>query len=281
MSDPEDAPTESPCTAASAEAALTRDAFLDGRLTLWQPRNGYRAATDPVLLAAFVPARPGESALDLGCGVGTALLCLGRRVPDLALHGLELQPAYAELARRNAAENGIAATVHTGDIRRPPPELLARTFDHVLMNPPYFPDGATRARDAGRDRANREDAGTGIADWIDAGLRRTRPGGHLTLVHRTERLAEILAALAGRAGSTEILPLAGRRRHPAERILLRCRKSRKGPLKLLPALTLHAGDTHLRDGDDYTVEATRILRQMSKIMYSDLLQDARIGGRQG
>ena len=50
-----------------APAELTCDAFLDGRLRLWQPRTGYRAATDPVLLAAFVPARAGQRVLELGC----------------------------------------------------------------------------------------------------------------------------------------------------------------------------------------------------------------------
>ena len=75
-----------------AEAELTRDAFLDGRLHLWQPRRGYRAATDPVLLAAFTPAKSGERVLELGCGAGAAALCLAVRVPGLDLHGLELQP---------------------------------------------------------------------------------------------------------------------------------------------------------------------------------------------
>jgi tRNA1Val (adenine37-N6)-methyltransferase len=78
---------------AFAETELTRDGFLGGRLALLQPRDGYRAGTDPVLLAAFVPAREGESVLDLGCGAGTAALCLAARVPVLELHGLELQPA--------------------------------------------------------------------------------------------------------------------------------------------------------------------------------------------
>jgi tRNA1Val (adenine37-N6)-methyltransferase len=48
---------------------LTRDAFLCGKLHLWQPRTGFRAATDPVLLAAACPAQPGDSVLDLGTGV--------------------------------------------------------------------------------------------------------------------------------------------------------------------------------------------------------------------
>ena len=73
--------------------ALSDDKFLCGRLRLLQPVKGYRAATDPVLLAAACPAEPGQSVLDLGCGAGAATLCLGLRVPGLALSGLELQTA--------------------------------------------------------------------------------------------------------------------------------------------------------------------------------------------
>ena len=97
-------------------AELSDDGFLGGALRILQPRHGYRAATDAVLLAAACPAQPGDSVLDLGCGAGVASLCLGHRVPGLALHGLERQPAYADLARRNAARNAIALDVTEGDL---------------------------------------------------------------------------------------------------------------------------------------------------------------------
>jgi tRNA1(Val) A37 N6-methylase TrmN6 len=255
-----------------APAELTCDAFLDGRVRLWQPRRGYRAAIDPVLLAAFVPARAGERVLDLGCGAGAAALCLAARVPGLDLHGLELQPDYAELARRNAAENGVALTVHEGDLRRPPPALRRLSFDQVLANPPFHPAAAAPPVDPGRDLAHREQA-AGLADWIDAALRRLAPGGGLALIHRPDRLGALLAALAGRAGAMEILPVAPRRGAAATRVLLRARKGRGGPLRLWPPLTLHRGSSHTEDAESYTAEAQTVLRGMA-----DLLPDTRSGG---
>lgn len=248
----------------SADAGLTCDAFLDGRLRLWQPRTGYRAATDPLLLAAFVPARSGERVLELGCGPGAAVLALAVRVPGLELHGLELQPAYAELARRNAALNAIGLAVHEGDLRRPPAALRALSFDQVLANPPFHPAGFIGPSDPGRDTAFREGEAS-VADWIDAGLRRLRPGGVLAMIHRTARLGAILAGLEGRAGAIEIVPLAGRAGRPAERVLVRARKGNLAPLTLYPPFTLHQGEAHERDGETYSAAAQRVLRGMEAL----------------
>ena len=95
------------------------DQFLGGRLTVAQPKTGYRAGVDPVLLAASVPAGRGESVLELGCGVGVASLCLAARVPGLKITGVEIQPDAAILAAQNAQHNGCKLTVITGDIASP------------------------------------------------------------------------------------------------------------------------------------------------------------------
>ncbi|MEO1000106.1 MAG: methyltransferase, partial [Pseudomonadota bacterium] len=205
---------------------VTRDALLGGRVMLAQPRAGYRAATDPVLLAAACPAVAGERVLDLGCGAGAAALCLAARVPGVGLHGLELQPEYADLAGANAAAAGVALTLHRGDLRRPPEALRGLSFDHVITNPPYFPATGPAAPDPGRATARHEEVA--LAAWIEAALRRLRPRGRLTLIHRAERLDEILAALAGRAGEVRIRPLAAREGRAAKRVIVAARKGARG-----------------------------------------------------
>ena len=94
----------------------TQDTFLNQRLIIRQPRNGYRAATDPVFMAASVPARAGQSILDIGCGVGVASLCLGARISGLSLTGIELQVDYTKLAKVNAANNNLYFDVINADL---------------------------------------------------------------------------------------------------------------------------------------------------------------------
>lgn len=242
-----------------AEDDLTADAFLGGRLGILQPRSGYRAGIDPVLLAAAVPAKAGESVLELGCGAGTALLCLGARVPGVVLAGLEVQEDYALLARRNAAANGIAIEVVPGDLRRMPDALRARSFSHVMANPPYFRrEAGTRAADPGRDAALGEGAPLGA--WVEAGLRRLKPRGSYTMIQRADRLADVIAAFAAAGTSLTVQPFAPRRGRDATLAIVTAVKGGRAPFRLRAPLVLHTGERHLRDGDDYAPEISAVLR---------------------
>lgn len=235
----------------------SRDGFLGGRLRIAQPLQGYRAGADAVMLAAACPAQAGQAVLELGCGAGVASLCLGWRVPGLRLTGLERQTDYAELARRNAADNDIALTVITGDLAAMPAPLRAENFDHVIANPPFFLQGTT-APDTGRKAARHEE--TPLTDWVDAALRRLRPGGGVTLIQRADRLDGLLAALSGRAGAITVLPVVARADRPAGRIIVTARKGARTPLRLLAPFVMHRGAVHLRDGDDLSATATGVLR---------------------
>lgn len=241
-----------------AASDLSDDAFLCGRLQLWQPISGYRAATDPVFLAAACPAAAGDSVLDLGCGAGAAALCLGWRVAGLDLTGLEVQPDYAALARQNARRNGILLDVVDGDLTEMP-RALRQPFDHVIANPPYYPRAGTPSPKPGRDTALR--ARTALADWVAAAASRLRPGGWLTMICGADSLPEVVTALAPRLGSAAILPLAPRRDRAALRIVLRARKGGKGAFRLLPPFVIHDGDRHDGDRESYTAEANAVLRE--------------------
>lgn len=245
------------------ERALSDDKFLCGRLRLLQPVKGYRAATDPVLLAAACPAAAAETVLDLGCGVGAAALCLGLRVPGVQLAGLELQPDYAGLARQNALRNGMALEVHDGDLNRMP-QALRRDFDHVIANPPYHAPGGSPSPVPGRARAMRVE--TPLADWVTAASRRLKPGGRLTLICGADGLPEVLAAMGTKLGSAAVLPLAAREGRAALRVIVQAKKGGRAAFRLLAPFVIHQGAAHDGDRESYTPEANAVLREGADLL---------------
>ncbi len=236
--------------------ALTEDRLLGGRVTIRQPKRGFRVAVDSVLLAAAVPAGDGDRVLDLGAGVGGAALMLAARVPGCRLVGLEIQPDLVGVARENVRLNGMEERVDMveGDLARPPSCLAPGGFDHVMMNPPYHAPGRADApADAGR-AASRIEGAAGLDRWIAFAVRMLRRKGMLTLVHRSDRLADVLAALSGLAGGIVIFPLWPHRGGPAKRIIVRAHPGDGSPLRLARGLVLH------REGGGFTPEADRVLR---------------------
>ena len=198
--------------------------------------------------------------LELGCGAGAASIWLAFRGPGVSLAGVERQAAYAELARRNAAENGTRLAVHCADLREMPAELTQARFDHVIANPPFYSPGRHASpRDAGRAGGRVED--TPLADWIAVGARRLKPRGLLHLIQHPERLPELLAAATGRLGSMEVLPLAPREGRAPSLLLFRARKEGRAAFRLHAPLILHAGASHERDGESYRPELLAILRK--------------------
>jgi len=234
----------------------TVDAILGGRITMQQPETGFRVAIDSVLLPAAVPAKPGETILDVGCGVGAASLCLLRRVPGCKVVGLEVQSDVAALARLNAVRNGLEESfeVVEGDVSDPPLRITREKFFHVMMNPPYLPAGVGQApKSASRAKSSIEGEAT-LAAWIAFGFRALRPKGSLTIIHRADRLQEILFHLrseAPEAGEIVVYPLWPKTRgNPAIRVIVRARKAVAAPLRIASGLVLHESDgSFSRDAD--------------------------------
>lgn len=235
---------------------LTRDRLLDGRIEIDQPARGYRAGMDAALLAAACDARPQERVLEAGCGVGGALLSAAARRPGTRFVGIERDAAMADLARANATANGMADRVEivTGEVEAGFRALNLAPFDHVFSNPPFFDDpAALRAPDPAKSGAWMADGG--LTAWTAFLLKAVREGGTITLIHRADRLADILALLAPKAGSFRIRPIQPFADEPAKRVMVRAIKTGKAPLVLLPALVLHP-----RDGGKHTGEVEAILR---------------------
>lgn len=246
-------------------ARLTETRLLGGRIVCLQPEAGFRVAIDAVLLAAAVPAQAGEAVLEVGSGGGAASLCLAARVPGVEVVGLELQQDLAELAARNAALNALGGRVRFfgGDLLAPPKPVAGRGFDHVFANPPYMKAGAGQAPAEPARATATVEGDARLSDWIGFGLGRTRDGGTMTLVHRFDRLAEIIGLLDPAADGVAVMPLAPEVGAAAKRVLIQVTKGRAAPILDLPGLVLHQA------GRKYTAAAEAVLRDAAPILMSE------------
>lgn len=230
-------------------ADRTLDRFLDGRIAAAQPKAGFRAGHDTVLLAAAVPL--GRKVLELGSGVGIASLCYACRVPDAEVHGIEIDPELVAIATDNAARNAVADRVRfsVGDARAL--AASASDFDQVFFNPPFHSPEGTASGNPALDRAKR-DWDSAIAAWTKSALGAVCRHGSVTAILRSDRVQDMIAAAANHA--VIVFPLIPRLGAAPKRVVVSVNAGEAGPSRTCSGLVLHRSD------GGATPEADAILR---------------------
>lgn len=246
------------------EEHATADAFLGGKLSILQPRHGYRAGVDAVLLAAAVPLGRDTPAdvLDCGSGVGTVGLCLAARCRGARVTLVEREAELLHLARANIARNGLESRTEAvaGDLtlaaQNPgSPRIESERFDVVLANPPFHNSACgTRAKDRLKSVSHAMESDA-LDLWIRFAVRVMRPSGRLVLIHKAAALPLLLPALEGRFGGLRIRPVHPQADAPAMRVLVDGIKGSRAETVLLPGLVLH------EPGGAFTPYVSRILRE--------------------
>lgn len=238
---------------------ITQDSLLGGRLQFLQPARGYRAAIDPVFLAASLDITHGQRLLELGCGTGVASLCLLTRFPECQVTGLEINPDYAALAGRNASLNHLNQfEVVEGDVSALPAELR-QGFDQVFCNPPFYARGRhSVSPDSGKALAHGGE--TPLVDWVKASRQALRGQGSATFIWPVERLDDIIVLLTPHFGDMRLFPMWPKTGVAAKRMLIQARLGRKSPTRLLPGIVLHEAD------GSYTPAAQAVLAGAALIL---------------
>lgn len=216
---------------------LTQDCILNGRLEIFQPKNGYRVAIDPIILTNFVEAKSGESVLDVGCGVGTISLILNARIPSLKCSALDVDAYICDICRKNIALNNLNIQVICDNLNGQ--SLKGHFFDHVVTNPPFFKKNASRVSDL-KILANFETMELG--HWISLCLKRLSNHGSFYIIHHAARVDEILAALYQKIGQIEVIPIFSKKDEAAKRVIIRGKKGCKSETKIKPGVVIHNDD---------------------------------------
>ncbi|MFS3136332.1 tRNA1(Val) (adenine(37)-N6)-methyltransferase [Gluconacetobacter sacchari] len=256
-------PTRDPACPAgdSSIDPLSQGTLLGGRVRYRQFRHGYRTGLEPVLMAAAIPARPGQRILEGGCGAGAGLMCLSWRVAGIAGVGVERDARTAALAQANFDENSFgrlrALCAALPDLPAIPDcPAQGGGFDHAFANPPWHRADASASPDARRDLARRAGANDMLSVWVRGLGRQVRHHGTLTLALPAASIDAAIAAMRAHGiGSIRLIPFWPKAGRPARIVLVQGRVGGRGDAALLPGMTLHRADGH------FTPEADAVLRE--------------------
>lgn len=248
---------------AQEKPAHTLDAFHRGAFWLVQPKGaGHRAGVDAMMLSAAVPSSFAGRLADFGAGAGAAGLAVASRCPKATVVLVENAVEMARFAELTLEHPGNAhlkgrASLLVADVAltgraRQKAGLSDGSFDYVIMNPPFNAARDRPTPDLLKQKAHVMEDGLFEA-WIRSAAAVTKPRGGLAIIARPVSLAPILAALAGRFGSAEIMPVHARVDTPAIRIVVRAKRASRGALTLKPPLILHDGP-----GDGFSARADAI-----------------------
>lgn len=238
--------------------------LLRGRVKLLQPKVGFRAAIDTVFLAAAVPVKDRWRVLDVGCGVGSVGLSIALRNKNILLTGIDIQRELIDLSLQNAALNGVSDRCRFFQGSIDTEKIIENNyFNSVAMNPPYQ-EGGTHVPSPKTIKAlsHGEDAsGVTLEKWIKYAHSKLKNGGYLTLVHRADRLDDVLIALGKKRwfGSFVLYPLYSHAGEDARRVIVQARKERYAPLKLKAGMVIH------QKSGKYTPEAEAVLSEGATI----------------
>lgn len=170
-------------------------------------RNNYKIIQNPekfcfgmdaVLLSGFASVKPGERAIDLGTGTGIIPILLRAKTAGRDFIGLEIQEESADMARRSVAVNGLSQEIQiiTGDIKEASSIFGASVFDVVTTNPPYMNDQHGLKNPSLPKAIARHEILCTLEDVLRESAKLLRPGGRFYMVHRPQRLAEIIRTLS-------------------------------------------------------------------------------------
>lgn len=166
-------------------------------LKIIQDPNSFRFGMDAVLLSHFAKPRPGDRIVDLGTGTGIIPILMAIRNKDTKFCGIEIQSSVADMAKQSVILNGLEDRIKIieGDLKESPNYLGTRQYQMVTANPPYKKVGTGIINPNQSKAVARHEILCSLDDVLMVASKLLVVGGRLSMVHRPNRLGDILLGM--------------------------------------------------------------------------------------
>ncbi|HHW23785.1 MAG TPA: tRNA1(Val) (adenine(37)-N6)-methyltransferase [Clostridiaceae bacterium] len=229
------------------------DLQLNG-LFILQKKEAFRFGMDAVLLSSFVTAKKDQRVLDLGTGTGIIPLLLSAKTRAHKITGLEIQPDIADMAQRSVDGNNLGHKIDIvkGDIKEAISIFGRGSFEVVVTNPPYTSAGSGLLNTEDTKAISRHEIYCTLEDILKTSSALLRPRGEFFMVHKPERLTDIIEGMRKVNLEPKILRLVcARAGKEPSLILIKGLKNGNPGLKIMPVLFIYD------ENGNYTDEVKR------------------------
>ncbi|ADO78136.1 tRNA1(Val) (adenine(37)-N6)-methyltransferase [Halanaerobium praevalens] len=230
--------------------------LIENELEIIQDDRFFKFGTDSVLLANFVKLRRGDQVIDLGTGSGVIPLLLAYKNPEIKVTGVEIQAEAAALAQKNVEFNNLSEQIEivNQDLCTLDSKYKTGSFDVVVSNPPYLPVASGKLKENDYVAIARHELKADLEAVVAEAARLLKYGGHFFLVHRAERLTEVIETLARHnCQAKELRLVQARQDKEADIFLLKAKKGANPGLRVKPVLIIYQADS-----SEYTAELKEI-----------------------
>ena len=176
--------------------ANTINDLLNYNLKIVQNNNFFKFSLDSVMLAEFIKIDLKDKKLiDLCTGNAPLPLIMGRRPIEIV--GVELQKSIYKLAVQSIKINNFKnILLINDDIKNLANYFPGNNFDIVTCNPPYFKHQNSSIINENQEKAiARHEIKIKLEEIIEIAYNNLKRNGKLYLVHRSERLIELINLL--------------------------------------------------------------------------------------
>ncbi len=230
-----------------------------------QKTQGFRFSIDAVLLAHFIEPNPDkpQRLLDLGTGSGVMPLLLAARYDKLQIDGIEIQPEIADMATRSVQYNNMQEhiQIHQQDLTHLP-KSFEQQYDFVISNPPFFQVGSGKQNPNPQIALARHELACTLEQLIVCAFRALKDRGHFAVIHRAERLTELLSLCQKhRLAPYRLRMIHPTLNQPSNLILMEAIKDGKNGITIMPPLPIYEATASITsDKSTYSKEVLSYYR---------------------